>query len=99
MMQLAAVIECEEDESFIPVTDGTDIAALIDLLHRRVWLADLGWLEISASSGLLERFGVDVAVKNPEGIVYVVDPDLGRGLELDDKRVAHVRKAKTCYWT
>jgi len=38
---------------------------VLSILHKRMWLADLGWMFVSKGSQLLERSPVDLALTRP----------------------------------
>jgi hypothetical protein len=67
---------------YLVVLDGSDVERFLKDLHKRCWLAGLGWLMIGAGGQLLERSIVDRVVGSPERLVFegapVLDPPLAQ---------------------
>jgi hypothetical protein len=61
---------------YIAVTDGSDVARFLKDLHKRCWLAGLGWLMVGAGGQLLERSIVDRVVGSPERLAFEGAPVL-----------------------
>ena len=64
---------------YVLVKDGADIERCLRALHERCWLAGLGWMMVSSSGGLLERFPLP-------GHVRIVPADgvrVNRGCDVD----------------
>ena len=51
---------------YIQITDVSDSARFLKVLHQRCWLAGLGWLMVGAAGQLLERSLVDHTVGSAE---------------------------------
>lgn len=70
----------------ILVKDGSDIERFLRDLHRRCWLAGLGWCIVGAAGQLLERSVVDRVVGSPERLIFeaspIIEPPLAQNLEL-----------------
>jgi P4 family phage/plasmid primase-like protien len=66
--------------------DGSEIADIIKALHRRLWLAGLGWFNLSAIGSLLERSPVDTSTGSPERLAFEAAPILDNGLTQDAER-------------
>jgi hypothetical protein len=65
---------------YTAIADSSDAERFLKALHRRAWLAGLGWYLISKSGAFLERSIIDVSVANAERIVFEADPILLNGL-------------------
>lgn len=57
-----------------------DAPRLIEALRVRCWCEGFGYVAISKSGAMLERFIVDGAVASPERLIYTADPILGPGV-------------------
>ena len=68
---------------YIEVVDASDSERFLRDLHRRCWLAGLGWLLLGAGGQFLERSVVDRMVGGPERLVFEAPPVLGQGLSQD----------------
>jgi hypothetical protein len=70
---------------YIVIKDGTDTARFLRDLHKRCWLAGLGWYLIGKAGQLLERSITDYSVGSPERLVFegepVLDPPLAQDQE------------------
>jgi hypothetical protein len=68
---------------YIEVEDGGDIERFLTDLHKRCWLAGLGWMMVGAGGQLLDRSIVDRMVGASERLVFEGPPILGDGLIQD----------------
>lgn len=68
---------------FVLVRDGEDIERFLAALHKRCWLAGVGWGMLSRAGGFLERAIVDRSVAAPERLVFEGPPILVPPLEQD----------------
>lgn len=64
---------------YVLLQDQSDTPRFLKVLHKRAWLAGLGWFMVGAAGQLLERSVVDVSVGSPERLVFegapiVVEP-------------------------
>jgi hypothetical protein len=75
---------------YILLRRGSDAVALVERLHQRLWLAGIGWVNVSKAGQLLERSLIDRAVASPERLIFegppVIDDDLC--LYIDKRRRA-----------
>jgi putative DNA primase/helicase len=71
---------------FAIAANGSEIPAINEALHLRLWLAGMGWIALSRAGSLLVRSLVDTAVGSPERLVFEAPPILGPGLEQDADR-------------
>jgi hypothetical protein len=72
------------------LADQSDAPRFLDDLHKRLWLADYGWIKLSAAGTMLERSPVDLAMKNPVQPIFEGAPHLGPGLlQMPRPAVAH----------
>ena len=55
---------------YILLAEQVDARRFLEALHKRAWLAGLGWLMVGAAGQLLERSIVDVSVGSPERLVF-----------------------------
>jgi hypothetical protein len=74
----------ENRHVFVPMRDGTDMERFLKALHDRLWLAGLGWMEVSRSGQLLARSLIDRNVYSPQRLVFegapIVEPPLAQDL-------------------
>jgi hypothetical protein len=65
---------------YLLLADQRDARRFLETLHKRTWLAGLGWYVVGTAGQLLERSPVDVSVRSPERLVFegapVVEPPL-----------------------
>ncbi len=59
---------------YVIASDGTKTKTLIETVHDRCWLADLGWYFITKAGRLSERSLVDRTVAGPERLVFEGPP-------------------------
>jgi hypothetical protein len=64
----------------IAVADSTDIERFLKDLSDRLWLADWGWIMLSACGSFLERSLVDKACGSPERLIFEAPPVIVRPL-------------------
>lgn len=57
-----------------------DAPRVLELVRERSWNEGFGYVAISKSGGMLERFIVDGAVASPERLIFTADPILGSGV-------------------
>jgi putative DNA primase/helicase len=62
------------------VEDATDIPRAMKVLFKRLWLADHGWILVSAAGSLLPRAPADQALAQPQQPVFEVNANCGPGL-------------------
>ena len=55
---------------YVLLEDQRDSPRFLQVLHKRAWLAGLGWHMVGAAGQLLERSIVDVSVGSPERLVF-----------------------------
>jgi hypothetical protein len=61
---------------YVAVENGADIERFLKTLHKRCWLAGLGWMMVGSAGQLLDRSVVDRMVGAPERLVFEADPIL-----------------------
>lgn len=66
---------------YIEVSRGVDTPAIGALVKHRAWLNGLGYIKISKSGSMLERYIFDDAVYSPERLIFDAPPILGKGVE------------------
>ena len=72
--------------AFVVAQDGSDVDRFIRTLHKRLWLAGLGWIWISTAGAALPRSLVDAAVGTPERLVFEGAPQLVPPLAQDGRQ-------------
>ena len=75
---------------YLFLEDVADYPRFLQALHRRAWLAGLGWIAVSKAGALLVRGIVDASVASPERLVFEGAPDIVPPLVQD----AAARQAK-----
>jgi hypothetical protein len=65
---------------YLLVGDGSDAERFLSTLHKRAWLAGLGWHVVGKAGQLLDRSIVDRAVAGAERLVFEAPPDLEQPL-------------------
>ena len=55
---------------YLLLLDQADARRFLKALHKRAWIAGLGWYMVGAAGQLLERSIVDVSVGSPERLVF-----------------------------
>ena len=91
-----AVPRLGRTHDYILLADQSDTPRMLEALHKRAWLAGLGWLMVGAAGQLLERSIVDVSVGSPERLVFEGAPVVVAPLVQDtSKRSAQLRRAAT----
>jgi hypothetical protein len=61
---------------YVLVRDDTDIERFLETLHKRLWLAGYGWLDISKSGSFIQRSLIDRSVSAPERLCFEGAPHL-----------------------
>lgn len=68
---------------YVPISDVTDSARCLKVLHQRCWLAGLGWITLGEAGQALECSIVDRSVGQPERLVFEGAPALTPPLAQD----------------
>jgi len=61
---------------YVAVQDASDIPRATKALHKRLWLAGLGWMRLGKVGQMLERSIVDQSVGSPERLIFEGPPVL-----------------------
>ena len=80
---------------YILLADQSDTPRLLVALHKRAWLAGLGWFMVGAAGQLLERSIVDVSVGSPERLVFEGAPVVVAPLQQDTSKRSAVASTAT----
>src|SRR5215207_913678 len=68
---------------YILLAEQADARRFLEALHKRAWLAGLGWFMVGTAGQLLERSIVDVSVGSPERLVFEGAPVVAAPLAQD----------------
>ncbi len=65
---------------YVTIMNGADAPRALDVMAKRLWLAEVGWIMVSKAGSQLKRTLVDVTVASPERLVFegapIVEPPL-----------------------
>ena len=80
---------------YMLLKDQRDAPRMLKALHKRAWLAGLGWCMVGTAGQLLERSIVDVSVGSPERLVFEGAPVVVAPLVQDTSKRAAIASAAT----
>jgi len=76
----------EGRHDYLLLADQRDASRFLETLHRRAWLAGLGWIVVGTAGQLLERSVIDCSVGSPERLVFEGAPLIVPPLAQDESQ-------------